>query len=263
MSILQVDTVTSTMDAARELVLAGRWRPGAEAAACNAIVAKHQSQGRGQRGRAWIDEPGSTLCATFHFDRGMVAPEAAAPLAILSGIAVAEAIHRISLASHGIPTPQRAGRIIRVGLKWPNDVLLNGKKVAGTLVELIRSPQRRWVALIGVGVNVFTRRFPDGLAQPATSLLLEGLEAPPLDQIAACIAASLARQADRYRDAGIPALLRRWRCYDETPGKSYSVEVDGRTAVCQALGVDASGGLVVRLPGGAMRTLFTATHHNS
>jgi BirA family biotin operon repressor/biotin-[acetyl-CoA-carboxylase] ligase len=125
------------------------------------VVAGRQTRGRGRFGRTWADTGEDGIAMTF-----VVSPERAERLAIAAGIAVAAAIESPS-----------SGAGVRIMIKWPNDVLANGKKVAGVLVECVDN-----CALIGIGVNVSQTQWPAELADLAISLAQAGanIERRPL-----------------------------------------------------------------------------------
>ncbi len=125
----------STQDDARRMFERFRLSAGA------VVLAETQTAGRGRAGRSWVSPPDVSLYFTL-----LMQPEPAAlrSLAYLAPLAAALAVEEISAA---------AGRELRADLKWPNDVLIDGKKVAGALIETTEHEGRR-LALIGVGINV-------------------------------------------------------------------------------------------------------------
>ncbi len=126
----------STMDDARSMLQRWRFQDGA------VMLAEMQTAGRGRSGRAWVSPPDVNLHFTVILrtvDRDMRSLSYVAPLAI------AEAIEAMA-ASHGAS--------LRVDLKWPNDALIDGRKVAGVLIETASTPEDEAVALLGVGINV-------------------------------------------------------------------------------------------------------------
>ena len=137
LEILQ--SVPSTMDVARENVLAGRVRFDAQGRPEPAgVLAREQTAGRGQRGRQWFARPGECLCVTYYFGRGPVTPPFAGQLAFLVGVAVAASLQSLCQLS-----PDASQSAPRIGLKWPNDILLNGKKAGGILIELAEPKIRK------------------------------------------------------------------------------------------------------------------------
>jgi BirA family biotin operon repressor/biotin-[acetyl-CoA-carboxylase] ligase len=140
------------------------------------VVAKMQTAGHGRRGRPWKTPPGN-LAATLL----IVQPErrpASATLGFVAGLALESAI-RTTAPSIGIrlgldAASNSAGRL---ALKWPNDILLDGAKVAGILLEAITVTSSQHSVVIGIGVNV--RHAPEGIPYPVTSLLEQGNDVCP------------------------------------------------------------------------------------
>lgn len=125
------------------------------------LVALRQTSGYGRRGSAWVQREGD-VAATLLF-RPAVAPEILPQLSFVAGLAVADAIARFAPA---------AG----LSLKWPNDVLAGGGKIAGVLLELIGAPPTPPLIALGIGVNILSA--PDGLDYPS-SRLIDFAAAPP------------------------------------------------------------------------------------
>jgi len=118
------------------------------------VVAEYQDHGRGRQGREWISPPGANILLSVLLLTSDRAPRYDA-VTIAAGLATAEGIG------------QACG--LRAGLKWPNDVLLDGEKVAGVLLETRRVPPR-WAVVIGVGINANACPPPDRVDAPATDL---------------------------------------------------------------------------------------------
>jgi BirA family biotin operon repressor/biotin-[acetyl-CoA-carboxylase] ligase len=145
-SLAYFESIDSTMHEAARLASAG-------CVAGTAVVAGEQTSGQGRHGRSWHSEPGAGLYASVVL-RPPVPTEALPVLTLALGLATAEAIARST--------------DLRCDLRWPNDVMLNGKKVAGILVQLVDT-----CCIAGIGINVNHRSFPPDLASVATSLHLE------------------------------------------------------------------------------------------
>jgi BirA family transcriptional regulator, biotin operon repressor / biotin---[acetyl-CoA-carboxylase] ligase len=245
-SLLQIfDSVSSTMDVARENILTGRVHfDSLGQSNYGGVMAQEQTAGRGQRGRIWYAEPGANLNVTYYFRRGPTDPQHAGEIAMLAGVAVVRAM----------PEPSSS-----LSLKWPNDVLLHGKKVGGILVEMVKAPDEAWVALIGVGINLSVREFPPEFAERATSLLREGVTPPDAKELGERILVSLHALADIWQNRGFGAILDGWRQYAETVGRKYETEVEGETLSGMADGVDARGALLLRMTDGRVLTVTSAT----
>ena len=242
------------MDIARENVLTGRVRFEASGRPVpTGVLAEEQTAGRGQRGRHWFAQRGECLCATYYFGWGLAAPETAGQLAFLAGVAVVETLASTPHPSSLIPHPSS------LSLKWPNDILLNGRKVGGILIELTQTPGEEWIALIGVGINVKTRELPTELANSATSLWREGIEIQDIPALAEAVGGALERFAHRRREHGFEVILARWRTYDMTPGRVFETMREGRTVQGIADGIEPDGALRLRLPDGSLLRVLSAS----
>jgi BirA family biotin operon repressor/biotin-[acetyl-CoA-carboxylase] ligase len=151
-SLEVVERTASTNDDARRASLG-------DAAHGHVIVADHQTQGRGSRGRTWSSPAGTDLYFSMVL-RTEATLALVAPLTLAVGVAVAEAIEA--------RLPPEA----RVEVKWPNDVLANGRKIAGILVECSSLGDRALPLIVGVGINVNRLEFPADLDFPATSVAI-------------------------------------------------------------------------------------------
>jgi BirA family transcriptional regulator, biotin operon repressor / biotin---[acetyl-CoA-carboxylase] ligase len=122
------------------------------------IIAEEQTAGRGRLGNRWVSEPSVGLYFTIIL-RPALSPTAAPILTLMAGIAVDEALHDVSG--------------LEFDLRWPNDVLIGGRKCAGILVEMTAEPEKIEHVLLGIGINVNQGHMPDELSAEATSLLME------------------------------------------------------------------------------------------
>ena len=235
-----LESVLSTMDAARERLNAGIIRLEDNLPVPFAgLMAWEQTAGRGQRGRVWNSRPGESLCATFYFRHGLALPAELGMVALLAGVAVAETIS--GLASR-LPCPAAD-----IGLKWPNDVLLEGRKAGGILIETERTPEGEMVALIGIGLNLGAGSFPPEFASTATALENVGVTVKDLPKLAASLAAALEAEAKLFRQGGQSDLMARWRRWDHTPGRRFHTEHAGAPVSGIAEGIDEGGRLLLRL----------------
>lgn len=216
----------STQDRARALAEGGY---GAAV-----VVADEQTAGRGRHGHAWLAPAGTALLASWVFHP---LPADPALFALLAGVAVARALAALGVAD--------------ARLKWPNDVQLGGKKVAGALADAVTSPDRGAVVL-GIGVNV-SQSAQELAGLPATSLALEGHE---IDRLA--LLARLTAQLDRIAGATEErrAALEEWRSRSSMLGLEVEVRSPGGAPVrglAAALADD--GALVLETSSGRQRIL--------
>lgn len=202
-------------------------------------MARQQRAGRGRRGQAWASPPGHAYLSVL-----LPAPAASLGLVpLMGGLAVAEA-----LAAFGA----------NAELKWPNDVLAGGRKLAGVLAEAVSSGAGvEWIVL-GIGVNVAAELGPLGveLRERATSLAaLTGENHDPLDVAGAV----LARVRERHGElccGGAGGLLDAWRSRSTAWwGRPVEVAAGGRLVRGIALDVDADGALLLRLADGGQVAL--------
>ena len=228
------------------------------------VVADHQSAGRGRRGRTWTDAPGTSLLASI-LVRPRVPPSLLGTFSIATGVAVAEALRRATG--------------IEARLKWPNDVLAHGRKLAGILVESrigadgragVSEPRPETIAdhrpgvseppraslrpptvdaglaapvtvIVGVGLNLTQRTFPVDLADLATSVVIETGRAPDRDAMLEALLQEFDAWRWRLESQGFGQVRERWLARSDTIGRR--VTVDAVTGV--AVGLDGDGALLV------------------
>ena len=198
------------------------------------LVADRQNAGRGRQGRAWLDGPGNFMGSTAV--RLLPQDPAPASLSFVAALAVYEA-----LLGH-VATPQA------LQLKWPNDVLLAGAKLAGILLE--RAGE---AAVIGIGVNLAWS--PD-IAGRATGHLKSIGPAPDRDAFARDLVASFDRELDRWRQFGLEPILARWLAAAHPAGAPLAVHgADGARIAGTFDGLEPDGALRLRLACGARRVI--------
>lgn len=220
------------------------------------FAALKQTAGRGRRGRAW-ESPSGNLAASL-----LIVPDAEpsilATLGFVAGVAMQNAFARVlpnGAVRIGIDDADTLDGSGRVALKWPNDVLADGAKVAGILLEMGKTPQGRNAIVIGIGVNVIAA--PSGLPYPATSLLDLGYERKA-ENVFEALAEAWVDAFSLWSDgSGITRVLAQWRASAAGIGSPVAVAQDGvvRRGIFET--IDASGRLVMRDDDGA-RIVITA-----
>jgi BirA family transcriptional regulator, biotin operon repressor / biotin---[acetyl-CoA-carboxylase] ligase len=220
-------TTGSTNDDARSLALAG-------APERTIVLADEQSAGRGRLGRHWVAPPGSSLLLSIVLRRDLPS----ILLTALCSIAVVEAVEEVAgLASQ---------------IKWPNDVMIRGRKVAGILTEVV-SREERAITIVGIGLNVNLDLSTEGLPSTATSLSSEA--ATQVDRIA--VFDALLRRIDAYLHLDDEALglqiRQRWEQLLWRRSQAVRVEQDGPTLYGVVEGLSATGALLLRAPDGELR----------
>ena len=226
-NLLYLETASSTQDAARAQAEAG-------GPVGTAVLAEEQTAGRGRLGRAWVSPAGKNIHVTL-----VMRPPAPKlrVLSIVSPLAVAEALEGIGL------TPR---------LKWPNDVLVGGRKIAGILIETELSGDAVKYALVGIGLNVnFDVEATPEIADIATSVRRElGRDASREELLAALLNAFEARYEQALE--GDADVFQVWRSRLETLGRRVRATLGERVEEGVAEDVDAEGNLLVRRDDGSL-----------
>jgi len=212
----------------------------------HAVLAERQTRGRGRRARHWHSPAGGNVYFSlgWRFPRG---DHAFSTLPLVVAIATANALKRTGLEGHGI--------------KWPNDVLVDGKKLAGILVEL-KSGEGGATAIIGIGINV---RMPSGEGEDPKRLIdrpWTDLESHLADEHRPCdrnaLAASLLDQLlaslNRFEKSGFDSFRSNWKKWDLLENGETTLELDDRTLTGIARGVSDDGQLVLETGAGEIRT---------
>ena len=231
------------------------------------VVALRQEAGRGRRGSAWTSLPGN-LSASLLWPVSDVDPEQVPSLGFVAGVALISALKRIiglrHLEAAGM-TPQdgiedrKSGRASPFRLKWPNDVLASGAKLAGLLLEAETHPGGRRSAVIGFGVNVAAS--PQDLPYPATSLSQIKHE-PRAEDLFDHLSDEIVVAARRWkRGRGFSSIRELW--LDDAAGIGAPVSVRTGGEIVQGIfeTIDEAGRLVVRSDDGTRRTVTAGEVH--
>ncbi|MDX1590184.1 MAG: biotin--[acetyl-CoA-carboxylase] ligase [Oleiphilaceae bacterium] len=202
-------------------------------------VAEMQTAGKGRRGRRWHSPFASNLyfSLAFDLDGGGAAVDG---LSLVAGLSLAEALEGLGQNS--------------VGLKWPNDVWLDGKKVAGILVELQGEAQSGFRVVLGIGLNVYLMPAEgESIDQPWTSLQqFNGVPQGGRNRLLAELLNHLIPQLDQFRAQGFAPFHERWQHFDAL--RHQSLFVPGREIRGNGAGVDSRGCLILETEEGP-RTL--------
>jgi len=216
----------STNDEARRLA-----RKGARDR--RVVLTERQTAGRGRRGQAWTCPPGEGLAFSL-----VVRPREASVLwsrfALAAGLALAEGLDSFGLSA---------------GVKWPNDVWVAGKKICGILVEADTG-----FVVVGVGLNINVTEFPETLAHPATSLVLEMGKKISREEVLITCLNRLNLRLDQI-GAGFGDLLETWSTRCVLTGKDVRLDAGGVLKTGRVEGVSPQGELLLRTGTGLERVL--------
>jgi BirA family transcriptional regulator, biotin operon repressor / biotin---[acetyl-CoA-carboxylase] ligase len=218
------------------------------------LRAERQTGGRGRQGRAWDSPEGNLFVSTLVRVRPGEPP--AATLALVAAVALEEAVSVFfrhsgegqdlrpdSAVARG-PGVRRGDGLV---IKWPNDILIDGAKLSGILLERAED-----AVVIGFGVNL--AHHPVDVDRPATSLAVHGV-APDPDIFAETLAESFARWLSRWRD-GIAPVRERWLARAHPVGTALTARLADGTSVDGLFGgLDAQGALILRLADGTSRVI--------
>lgn len=201
------------------------------------ITARTQTAGRGRRGRAWVSETGNLFATLLLTDPAP--PEHAAQLSFVAALAVHDAI--VSLA------PALASRLT---LKWPNDVLYGGAKLAGILIEA--EGTRPLIVAIGIGVNC--RHHPTETDYPATDLAAAAGAAVSAEAMFEALSGAMARRMAEWQ-CGFAAIRAAWLDRAGSLGGELTVRLATRELSGRFEALDEAGRLVLLMPDGRRETI--------
>ncbi len=229
-------STSSTNDIAAEYAKGGRKNDGL------VIFAEYQAAGRGRRANKWLSPAGKSILCSILLYEPDIKPDA---LILACAVAAAETIGRCGKTDAKI--------------KWPNDILLNDKKVAGILVEGISVKKQKFF-IIGIGINCHQKKkdFPDELSRTATSIDVQSGTVCDRNRIAKrllvnldhCLAIELKNPDE---------IVEKWRSQSILLGKHITVEHNGREFTGNCIGIEPTEGLIVQLERGGVRIFDAAS----
>ncbi len=207
------------------------------------VTTDYQSEGRGRRGRDWIVEPSKDVTMSM-----ILRPPIETRHAARFTFATALGVHDM-LSKWGI----------HAEIKWPNDVLVGGKKISGILLELEGAIDALDAIIVGLGVNVNTSKFGDEITQSATSLSSLLGRTVPRREVAAMLLNALEKTFDAcLTDESFECLLDEYRTKCSTLGKDVNVVAINETYEGYAVDVTSDGRLLVRTSSGEVKTVGAA-----
>jgi BirA family biotin operon repressor/biotin-[acetyl-CoA-carboxylase] ligase len=197
------------------------------------VLSERQTAGRGRRGRKWVSPFAENVyySLVLRIEGGMRQLEG---LSLVVGLAVLQTLRELGIAA--------------AGLKWPNDVLVGQKKIAGILLELVGDPADVCHVVLGVGINV-NMQSADEVDQQWTSMRLESGKSFDRNQLVAMLGEMLQRYLARHQAGGFSAIQSEWEQNHLWQGRSVSLiagvnQIDG-----EVLGIDGQGALRLKVDG--------------
>ena len=198
---------------------------------CALFLAEHQRAGQGRQGRGWISAPADASLAISLSRRFRTSMATMSGLSLVAGIAVAEALD-----------------VEGVGLKWPNDLVSDDRKLGGILVNLRAHPEGECDAVIGIGINL---RLPDaaGIDQPWTDLARCDAAPESRNALLAALLERLLPALQTFEAEGLAPFLERWQRLDAYAGREVRVLAGDRVHEGRLDGITANGALRLRANG--------------
>lgn len=224
--ILYFDTLSSTMDKAMQIGING-------APEGTLVIAEAQSKGRGRLGRHWISPKHKGIYFSLIL-RPKIIPQQASILTILMAVSVTEAIEEV------------CG--IEPAIKWPNDILVDNKKLGGILVEMNAEMDMVKFVAIGIGINVNQSKAQ--LISGATSLKEEGRESINRISLLQEILRRIERNFLKFSEEGSGFIIQRWRDFTSTLHSRVKVTCQDEHIEGEAVDIDLDGGLLIRKDSG-------------
>lgn len=197
------------------------------------FITESQTGGRGRRGRSWVSPPGSGIWMSLLL-RPEIAPEHASMLTIVAAMAMVEAV------KSNVPD-------VSCGIKWPNDLVMNGKKICGILTEMSAEPDFVHYVIIGIGLNVNTTLFEDEIKDMASSVFLETGKKVSRSAIVASFSNAFEKYYGQFmKTKDLSGLLEAYNGMLINKDREVRVIGAGDNAGGIALGIKADGELLVR-----------------
>ena len=207
------------------------------------VIAEEQSNGRGRLGRNWHSEKARGIYASVLL-RPAIAPGSAAMLTIVAGLAAREAVYR------------QTG--LEPDIRWPNDLLLGGRKFAGILTEMQAQPDRIEFVVVGVGINVNHEKFPEPIEKIATSLRIESAREQSRVGLLAGLLHELERHYNRWMTEGSAPMVERFSQVSSLArGKRVRVENAAESFTGTTDGIEPGGWLRVRRDDGRVEPVIS------
>ncbi|MGI6189605.1 MAG: biotin--[acetyl-CoA-carboxylase] ligase [Clostridiales bacterium] len=229
--------LASTNARAKEMALA-------DAPEGTVIIAEEQSRGRGRLGRNWVSPAGKGVWMSVIL-KPRLSPEKAPRITIMTAVALVRALKQAAE--------------LETGIKWPNDIVCNGKKLCGILTEIHAQPDIINYAVVGIGINVnlSVRDFPEDIRNIATSIKIEkGREFRRSDILQAVLENMEDMYLNYFDDDNFERLLQEYRDYSVVLGKKISVAGPTGEFSGKALDFGEDGSLLIQGDGGKVEKLW-------
>ncbi|HEY7889783.1 MAG TPA: biotin--[acetyl-CoA-carboxylase] ligase [Steroidobacteraceae bacterium] len=228
-----------TVDSTNSVLLA---RPNPPFDGCDVLLAEYQTAGRGRRGRAWLAPPGGSICQSLAWAFREV-PQDLGALGLVIGVCALRALRELGLEN--------------ARLKWPNDIVIDDRKLGGILIELRAESAGPASVVIGIGLNVaLGAKVLEAIGETGAfpiDLVTAGLTQPSRNALAAALVTQIVRGLLVFEKEGLRPFAEEWRSADALRGRQIDVHTMEGVARGLARGIDLHGALVVETPHGVRR----------
>lgn len=197
------------------------------------FIAEVQTNGKGSRGRGWTSPRGTGIWHTILL-KPHISPTEVSQITLIAGLAACQAIGMNSM------------------IKWPNDIVIDGKKISGTLTEMSSEIDMVNYVVCGIGINVNTAEFPDEIKDKATSMYIEQHKKFERNEIVAKLLNSFEHYYNLFITEGLPSIMEDYRKNCITIGREVQVLFNKETVRGLAVDVDDDGQLVVETDSGTI-----------
>lgn len=221
-------TVSSTNDKAKDLVRKGRNN--------FVVIASKQEKGRGRFGRKWSSAIGGLYMTIVLKEKNL---DKVRYLTLIAAVSVAKTIIKSSN--------------LKAQVKWPNDVLLDGKKVCGILTETISGKEN--YAMVGIGLNVNQKNFLRNIAEKATSLRMETNKNFNIKKISKLIIKEFNNLHNYYKNKNYKKIISVWKNYSHTLGKKVKAKTLSGSYIGEAVDIDDNCNLILKLSNGKKKKI--------
>lgn len=207
------------------------------------FIAEQQNQGRGRLGRSWVSPKETGIWMSILL-KPEFSPESASQITLLAALAAADAVRTVT----GLDCQ----------IKWPNDLVVNGKKVCGILTEMGASEDRIQYLVTGIGINVNTEYFPEEIREMASSLKIEGGSSYIREDIVAELLNHFEFYYEEFsKTTSLKNMVNYYNSILINKGKKVKIVGNPTTDIGEALGIDETGRLLVRMDDGEERAIVS------
>ncbi|MEA1899486.1 MAG: biotin--[acetyl-CoA-carboxylase] ligase, partial [Thermodesulfobacteriota bacterium] len=208
------------------------------------VIAEKQTKGRGRRGRNWFSPPGGGIYFSLIL-RPAMPPGETPRITLMTAVVLAETL--ISLVK------------LNLRIKWPNDILVNRKKLAGILTEISTEMDAVNYIVVGLGMNVNMQfeNFPSEIKKKATSILIETGKQFPRVRFIQHYLIMYEKYYDMFKKNDFEPIMKRWKELADIIGNQIKVDVLGKTHIGKVIDVDDDGVLILKDDQGRLQRIFS------